>query len=164
VTAAAAWVVAAKETDDGLVAATIDGEGEAATAVVSEDVLTLIVFAPVAVVFVMPRISSVAAVFLASAQVWPEAFVSVIVTVVVTVAAVGVQVVTKLAGDRSTTVGVAGIVPPVHVGKATVIVPAVASAPEPLLVANPIVQCAFAPAASDVAVAVTPETDDGSIT
>ena len=69
-------------------------------------------------------------------------------TVVVTVTAVAVQVVAKLAGVRRTTVGVAGIVPPVHVGKATVIVPAAASAPEPLLVENPSVQLAFAPAAA----------------
>ena len=89
---------------------------------------------------------------------------SVIVTVVVTVAAVAVHVVTKLAGVRSTTVGVAGIVPPVQVGKATVIVPAAARLPWPLLVVKPIVQCPLAPAASDVAVAVTTLTLLGSMT
>ena len=81
-----------------------------------------------------------------------------------TAAAAAVQLAAKLAGERSTTVGVVGIAPPVQVGKATVIVPPAASAPEPLLVVKPIVQFAFAPAASEVAVAVAAETLLGSIT
>ena len=72
------------------------------------------------------------------------------------------QVVTKLAGLSSTIDGAAGIVPPVQVGNATVIVPAAARAPL-LLVVKPAVQLAFAPAASEVAVAVT-ELTAGSIT
>ena len=71
VTAAAAWVFPANEiVAAGVVAATIEGEGDA-FAEPSADVLTLIVLAPVVVVFVMPTISNVAAVFLARAQVWP---------------------------------------------------------------------------------------------
>src|SRR5690242_10693260 len=112
VTEAADCVAPANETDVGAAAATIDGAGEAGTAVVSAAVLMLIVCAPVVVVFVIPSISNVAAVFFASAHVCPEAFASVIVTVVVRVAAVAVHVVAKLDGVRGTTVGVAGMVPP----------------------------------------------------
>src|SRR5205823_5411028 len=103
------------------------------------------------------------AVFLARPHVWPETLPSVIVTVVEMVAAVAVQVLTKVAGLVRTTDGLAGIVPPVQVGKATVIVPGTASAPL-LLVVKPRLQFALAPAASVVAVAVTELTDAGSIT
>jgi hypothetical protein len=131
------------------------------TAVVSFDVFTEIVLLPVEVVFVIPSSFSEVAVLLPSAQVWPLAFANVIVTVVEAVAAVAVQIVAKVLGLTSTTPGLAGIVPPVQVGKVTVIVPPAASDPV-VLVVKLTFQFAYAPAASDDAVAVTALTD-GSI-
>jgi hypothetical protein len=161
VTAPAACVPPAKEiAAAGAVAAAIDGDAVAAP---SFDVVTLIVFAPVVVVFVIPRISKVAAMFFATAQVWPETLPSVTVTVVPTVAPETVHFCGNVAGVSGTIVGVAGRAPPVQVGKATLIVSVAPSAPE-LLGVKPIVQCVFAPAAREVAVAVTALTVAGSIT
>jgi hypothetical protein len=101
----------------------------ALTAVVSFDVFTEIVLLPVEVVFVIPSSFTEVAELFPRAQVWPLAFASVIVTVAVAVAAVAVQLVAKPLGASKTTTGFAGIVPPVQVGKVTVIVPPAARAP-----------------------------------
>ncbi len=159
VIAPAAWVLPAKEiVAAGATAAAIVGCGEAGPGVVSADVLTLIVAAPVVVVFVIPTISSVAAVFFASAQA-PPLLASVTVTTDPALAPVAEQSVKPVS---RTIDGFAGKAPPVQVPKLTVIVPPVARAPEPPVL-NPIVQFAFAPAASEVGTAVTSVTA-GSIT
>lgn len=154
--AAAACVVPLNETDDGLAAARMVAE---ATAAVSLLVLMLIDAEPVVVVFVIPRIWNDAPWLFGTEHVCPATFPSRTVTVVPTVLAEAVHVAANVA---LAIVGVAGIVPPVQVGNATVIELPDARAPE-LLGVKPIVQFAFAPAAGELGAAVWPLID-GSMT